>query len=149
TGPSLADALLQQEIGPLVRGAGHSGQIDAWFFVRYADPEWHLRLRLHGPSETLHAEVLPALQSVAKRLLAQGRLRRLQFDTYVPEYERYGGEEGLRLAERIFHIDSESVLDLLALLPPGDAGLDARWRLALVSTDRLLDDLGLDLAAKR
>ena len=44
--------------------------------------------------------------------------------------ERYGGPEGMQLAEQLFHADSEAVAgDRRAL--DGDEGADARWRLAL------------------
>ena len=73
---------------------------------------------------------------------------RLQLDTYEREIERYGGPYGIELAEQLFWIDSETVLAILASLT-GDEGADVRWRLAVAGADRLLGDLGLDLAAKR
>jgi len=49
----------------------------------------------------------------------------------------------MALAERLFHADSEAVVDLLGLLGGGGAA-DAVWRLALAGIDRLLRDLGLE-----
>ncbi len=63
------------------------------------------------------------------------------------EVERYGGAEGIVLAERLFCADSAAALAILDACR-GDAGAEHAWRLALVGIDRLLDDLGLDLAAK-
>ncbi len=148
-GPTLLDRILHDVVGPVLGDALAAGVAAAWFFIRYWDPECHLRVRVHGCPAELHASLLPALQSAAAGLLAEGRLRRLRLDTYAPEVERYGGPEGMRLSEGIFHVDSETVLEMLALLPPGDAGLDERWRLALGSTDALLADLGFDLETKR
>ena len=82
--------------------ARQSGAADGWFFVRYGDPDWHLRVRFHGEPARLHAEVLPALQAAAAPLLDDGRVWRLQLDTYEREVERYGGPEGVALAERLF-----------------------------------------------
>src|SRR5262249_19828261 len=62
--------------------------------------------------------------------------------------ERYGGAEGIDLAERLFHADSEAVLALADLFPE-DARGDVRWRLALFGMDRLLTDLGFDLVPRR
>jgi thiopeptide-type bacteriocin biosynthesis protein len=92
--------------------------------------------------------VLPALQAAAAPLLDDGRLWRVQLDTYEREVERYGGAEGIVLAERLFHADSEAVLALAALLPE-DARGDTRWRLALLGMDLLLGDLGFDLDTRR
>ena len=42
-----------------------------------------------------------------------GLVRRLVFDTYEREVERYGGEAGMDAAERYFWIDSEAIVQLL------------------------------------
>jgi thiopeptide-type bacteriocin biosynthesis protein len=145
TGTATADGLLREVIAPVLREA--RGLTDSWFFIRYGDPEWHLRVRFHGDPRELHARLLPALADAAAPLLEDRRLWRLQLDTYEREVERYGGPEGIDLAERLFQADSEAVIDLLEMLE-GDEGADARWRLGLVGIDRLLSDLGLDTAGK-
>ena len=73
---------------------------------------------------------------------------RLVLDTYEREVERYGGAAGMLLAEEIFAADSDAALALVSRLA-GDAGLDVRWRITLWGMDRLLRDLGLDLAARQ
>ncbi|HYH45422.1 MAG TPA: lantibiotic dehydratase [Thermoanaerobaculia bacterium] len=147
-GTSTADAVLRDVVGPLVRGAMATGAADSWFFLRYGDPHWHLRVRLHGSPERLCAEVLPRLEAAVSPLLDDGRLWRFQLDTYDREVERYGGDIGIPVVERLFHADSEAALAIVENLE-GDEGADARWRLALRATDLLLDDLGLDAAGKR
>nr|HMN29223.1 thiopeptide-type bacteriocin biosynthesis protein [Caldilineaceae bacterium] len=148
TGSATADQVLCEVVGPVVRAALQDGAADHWFFLRYADPDWHLRLRFHGEAERLYADLLPALHQAVAPLLADGRLWRVQLDTYVREIERYGGPQVFPLAERLFHADSEAALAIVERLD-GDAGADARWRLALVGVDWLLNDLGYDLAAKQ
>jgi thiopeptide-type bacteriocin biosynthesis protein len=96
----------------------------------------------------LHGDVLPALQDTFNPLLDDGRLWRLQFDTYEREVERYGGADGIILAESLFHLDSEVTLELIEMLEPGDQGMDERWRLTLYGIDLLLMDFGLDLKGK-
>lgn len=148
TGAATADQLLNSLITPVVRSALASGAADSWFFIRYGDPDWHLRVRFHGPPQRLHVEVLPRLQAAAAELLESGQVWRVQLDTYEREVERYGGEAGIELAEQIFHADSDAVLAILGSLS-GDAGLDVRWRLALRGIDLLFDDLGLTFQEKR
>jgi thiopeptide-type bacteriocin biosynthesis protein len=148
TGTAAADQLLRDVVKPLTEEVIESGAVESWFFVRYGDPDWHLRLRFKGSPERLHAEVLPALRSAAASLLEDGRVWRLQLDTYEREIERYGGLEGIDLAERLFHVDSEAVLEIIELLEPGDVGLDERWRLTLLGMDHVLENFGLDLATK-
>ena len=148
TGLAMMDDLLRDHVAPLVRATGESGAHARWFFVREADPDWHLRLRFQGEPERLHDEVEPALREMAASLLAAEHIFRFQLDTYHREIERYSGSEGMVLCERLFHADSEAVLAILELLD-ADAGADARWRLALCGIHRLLGDLGFDLDSKR
>jgi thiopeptide-type bacteriocin biosynthesis protein len=144
TGPAGADRVLRELVAPLRRRALAEGWADGWFFLRYGDPDWHVRLRFHGEPRRLAAELGPALADTAAPLLADGTLWKVQLDTYEREVERYGGPAGVALAERLFEADSEAVLALLAAFE-GDAGAAARWQLTLLGIDRWLDDLGLDL----
>ena len=148
TGTGTADQLLDHVVGPLVRSSLDSGAADAWFFVRYGDPDWHLRLRLHGEPGRLSAEVLPSLHAALTPLLETGQLWLVQLDTYEREVERYGGARGVELAEALFAADSEAVLAVLGALS-GDAGLDLRWRLAMAGIDLLFEDFGLTLEERR
>ena len=141
TGSATADQILTEAIAPLVAGRA------PWFFLRYADPHWHVRLRVHGEPAWLYGELMPRLAEATRAMLDDGRMWRLQLDTYQRELERYGGDAGIELAERLFCADSACVIDLLGMLA-GDAGIDARWRLALRGIDQLLDDLGFDLATR-
>jgi thiopeptide-type bacteriocin biosynthesis protein len=147
TGTATADVALCEEIAPLAREAVASGAADRWFFLRYSDTDWHLRVRFHGEPARLHAEVLPRLEAAFARLLAYGSAWKCQLDTYEREIERYGGPEGIGLSEELFHRDSEAVVELLEELT-SDAGADERWRLTLIGMDRLLRDFGLDLEAR-
>jgi thiopeptide-type bacteriocin biosynthesis protein len=147
-GPASLDQLLRDVIRPIVETALPTGAVDRWFFVRYGDPDWHLRVRFHGQPARLNGEVLPALQAAAAPLIDEGRLWRFQLDTYEREVERYGGPEGIELAERLFHADSEAVL-ALATQPSEDARGELRWRLALLGIERLLDDLRFDPNTRR
>lgn len=146
-GAAAVDRVLRDVIEPIVRKARATGGIDRWFFIRYGDPDWHLRLRFFGDPERLTAEVEPAIWRAADELLAEGRLWRAQQDTYHRELERYGGPVGMRLCEEFFCADSDAALAIIAALE-GDAGADARWRLVVRGIDMLLDDLGFDLDAK-
>ncbi|HEX6489288.1 MAG TPA: lantibiotic dehydratase [Candidatus Dormibacteraeota bacterium] len=145
-GTAAADQALRV-VAPVARDAVASGAACLWFFIRYADPEWHLRLRLNGEPARLLTEVLPALHDAVRPLLADGLVSGLRLDTYRPEVERYGGPEAMPLVEQLFWADSDIVAAMLALLE-GDAGLDARWRLGLLGSDLLLRDLGFDAATR-
>ncbi|MFC9679932.1 lantibiotic dehydratase [Streptomyces sp. NPDC056948] len=109
-------------------------EADRWFFVRYADPDPHLRLRLHGAPGTLYGEILPALHDLVADLRRHRLVGRLVLDTYDPETERYGGTaRTMEAAERVFHADSAAALAQLRLLdrarpPAGPLPLTAAGR---------------------
>lgn len=147
TGTATADRLLTLTLAPVLRRLTATGAVSQWFFLRYGDPDWHLRLRLHGAPERLYAEALPMLQAACASALASGDGWKLQLDTYEREVERYGGPVGVTLSEQLFAADSEAVLSLLEA-HPGDAGASLRWRLALLGMDTLLEALGLSLDQK-
>jgi thiopeptide-type bacteriocin biosynthesis protein len=144
TGYATSDQVLTEAIAPLVQPGPDA---PAWFFLRYGDPHWHVRFRVRGEPSWLLGELLPKLTAHTRAMLDDGRLWRIQLDTYEREIERYGGTTGIELAEQLFVADSACVLDILGMLA-GDAGIDARWRLALRGIDQLLDDLGFDLAGR-
>jgi lantibiotic biosynthesis protein len=148
TGTASADGILTETVRPVIAGLRNTGVIDHWFFVRYGDPEHHLRLRLHGNPAALHDHALPALTDALTPHLADGTVSKVMLDTYHREIERYGGDYGIELAERIHAADSDAVLSVLGSLD-GDDAADARWRLCLYAVDRLLADAGLDMQQRR
>lgn len=145
--PSIADELLR-DLRPLVVGALEEGRADRWFFIRYADPHPHLRLRLHGDPEVLTRQVLPALQEAVQRWVEDGRVWRFELGTYEREVERYGGPAAMLLCEEVFHADSEATSRIVLRLSRGDRGSDQRWRLTVRGMDMLLADLGFDVDGK-
>jgi thiopeptide-type bacteriocin biosynthesis protein len=119
-----------------------SGLAEEWFFVRYNDPDLHLRLRFRGEPERLTGKLLPKLCTWASGMMEDGFCSRFAFDTYDREVERYGGTPGTRVAELIFAADSRTVADLIYFLQESELKLD-RISLAVLSVDNLLECLGL------
>jgi thiopeptide-type bacteriocin biosynthesis protein len=141
------DELLAGPVRTFAEFATASGLAEEWFFVRYADPEPHLRLRFAGHPGNLVGELLPRLCAWAQELLTAGSCDRIAFDTYAREIERYGGLAGMAAAEQVFAVDSVTVVELLELERRNRIGLD-RTALAVLSVDALLAALGLDDARR-
>ena len=141
-GAAAADGLLNGLVVPLVEEALRDGAAHGWFFLRYSDPEPHLRLRLRGDAQRLWTEVLPAIRMQAEPFVSDGLLRKIELGTYERELERYGGVHGIGPSEAIFQADSEAASAFVRHYP-GGSGQDFRWRLALLSIDRLLGDFGI------
>ena len=112
--PSL-DRFLFEELLAIVEK--HCGvEANTWFFVRYADPDFHIRLRFYGAQQHLYSSILPTMHSVLAPHSAAGSIARVQIDTYVPELARYGGNEAMPFVENLFCADSEMHLRVLSEL---------------------------------
>jgi lantibiotic biosynthesis protein len=142
------DSLLTGLVADLIGTAKLDQLIDGWFFVRYADPDPHLRVRLHGQPAKLTGRLLPEVISQLHRASRAGLLARVTIDTYEREITRYGGPAGILIAEQLFDIDSDLVLDLLRLIArPPDAAANPpvvdRLQVSILSLATLLTGLGL------
>jgi thiopeptide-type bacteriocin biosynthesis protein len=144
-GYATEDRLIADTILPAMRGLRDQGKIDRWFFIRYVDPAFHLRLRVHGAPEVLWTTVLADLTSRFAPMMEIGTVAKVQIDTYSRETERYGGADAIGVAEAIFEADSDAVA---AVMPFLLADSELRWQLAAYGSDRLLADCGFDLHAR-
>jgi len=143
--PTTCDRLLRTTIPALVRSLRAAGSIDGWFFIRYADPEPHVRLRLCGEPKRLATEALPVLRAALAPHLVSELVHLFELSTYEREIDRYGGAQGIAFAERIFAADSDAACALLTHLPVDDRSRRAWVTLAM---DRMLADFGFDLARR-
>jgi class I lanthipeptide synthase len=91
-----------------------------WWFLRYHDPERHLRLRfrLRGT-----ADFGPAAARVTEwtaELRRLGLIRHVQWDTYYPETGRFGEGRTMAAAEAVFAADSAAAIAQLQASTRGD-----------------------------
>ncbi|WP_120319042.1 lantibiotic dehydratase [Catellatospora citrea] len=84
-----------------------------WWFLRYPDPEHHLRLRIPTPDVGQFHHVTRALAQWTHELERNGVLHDYTLHTYRPE-TRYGTGPALAAAETVFAADSRAVLRRLA-----------------------------------
>nr|WP_249365690.1 lantibiotic dehydratase [Cytobacillus citreus] len=89
------------------------GVFDTYFFMRYADPLPHIRIRFKGEPEILTGTLLPLFNNWMKLLREKGVVTHCSIDTYDREAERYGGPKLIGLAEKVFSEDSNFVLNAI------------------------------------
>ncbi|UNZ21243.1 lantibiotic dehydratase [Streptomyces sp. 891-h] len=133
------DELLHAGLPALVREVGDD--LQSWHYIRYRDPEPHIRLRLHGEAEALRTTALPRLAAASRAWQESGQIKGMVLDTYRPETDRYGGPDALAHAERMFCVDSQSALAQLGMRARGALALPAPV-LAAVNHALLLESLG-------
>ena len=80
-----------------------------WWFLRYQDPEKHLRLRL-----TVPVHRFARIGEWTRMLRRAGLIARVQWDTDFPETARFGGQAALAAAETYFAADSAAALAQLS-----------------------------------
>lgn len=142
-GADLADDVIGGPIRTLTETMMADGLVSSWFFVRYTDTRFHVRLRLTGEPADLISSVLPRVSGWARQLIEDGVLDRFAFDTYERETERYGGPEAIAEVERLFAADSSATAGLMAARRVIGREMDLA-HLSVWTVDDLLDGFGLD-----
>jgi thiopeptide-type bacteriocin biosynthesis protein len=108
--PARNNYLLTDLIGPYL--AKCKGLLQKWFFIRYNDPQPHIRLRMHLKQVSYMQGLIHELQLAAEPLHRQGIIADIQIKTYYREMERYGANHMDRV-EDFFCRDSRYMLRLL------------------------------------
>lgn len=127
---TLADTLLVDSIQCWIETLRDKGWITRYFFIRYAEGGYHVRLRVHGQPQLLHTQVQPFLQhSITDFYQAHATELELpaaitfnwlqnsgyvQIGDYEPEYTKYGGAKGMPLAEEHFDMSSQVALSVMS-----------------------------------
>jgi thiopeptide-type bacteriocin biosynthesis protein len=141
TGVKSADLILTNAIKPILTELLNRKIIKCFFFIRFYDPNFHLRVRFKATDLTYLGDILECVNRHLKQFEEQEYISKIQMDAYSQEIERYG-ESTIEIAEEFFFLDSVAVLNFL-LCTEGDEREAKRWKWALLSIDILLNDFGL------
>ncbi|MEV0828982.1 lantibiotic dehydratase [Nonomuraea rubra] len=115
-GSSAADAVIA-EAHALSARLRQAGAVTDWFFVRYHEEGFHVRVRMRPAGAEHRAAVISAMDGLATALRERGLVVRSVMDDYVPEVTRYGGAACLPAAEALFTADSDAVAGHAAAAP--------------------------------
>ncbi|MFI6049733.1 lantibiotic dehydratase [Streptomyces violascens] len=133
------DDLVAGSLREFAASLTEQGAVDRWFFLRYADPMPHLRIRFRAAGPELSSAVLTTALQWANGLIGQGAASEVAVVGYDREVERYGGPEAIDAMERVFQANSEACAELLA----SGSELD-RDVLCVLGMHRIYQDWGLD-----
>lgn len=145
-GVKTADRILTEVIKPLVKQLTNQHLIDYWFFIRYSDPENHLRIRFHISNSSKLGEVILAFYNTLNKYQKTGLIWKIQADTYQREVERYGFNT-MVLSEHFFYHDSECVVNFLTQIKNKQEN-DIRWLFGIKAIDELLNTFNYSLGQK-
>lgn len=149
-----ADALLTQCLLPTLQQLHQAAVIDGYFFLRYAEEGYHLRVRCHTADASQQTRARDALLAALETylqaapasfpgargsaaLMADGRIRDSQ---YAPELDKYAGRDGLNVVESHFRRCSDLAGEVIEL---SEQGLK-RDHLSLWLTGQVLHALGFE-----
>ncbi|AWV99519.1 lantibiotic dehydratase [Arcticibacterium luteifluviistationis] len=137
------DSILSNEIANALKEAFDKNLIDKWFFIRYRDPDFHLRVRFHLNDIEQYQELIKLLNHYISN---QTDIWKVELGSYEPEYKRFAAI-GIEAAESIFHFESSSYLNFLACTE-ADSREDIRWLYALKYIDDLMSFFEYSLSEK-
>ena len=112
-GAHSSDKVLDVLLNKLGAKLKKDGLIDTFFFIRYLDPHYHLRIRYFVNTKVQDGfnKVFVQVVNKANLLKKNGLLWKIELGTYNRELKRYGSVI-IKLVEQIFHLDSVCFLKL-------------------------------------
>jgi thiopeptide-type bacteriocin biosynthesis protein len=143
SGPAILEEILIAEILPIIKYFYSGRIIDKFFFVRYFDDEYNIRLRFRlSNSDKLH-HTLDLLSQKISPYSDRRILSKVVIDTYDREIERYGSNI-IEQIETIFSVNSWQILNILAK----ESDYHLRWLSCTNIFDSLLGKFGLTTREK-
>jgi len=111
-GVKMIDFILTDLIKPITEKLLKQKLIDKWFFIRYSDPDSHLRVRFHISKTEDIGKVVSRMNEKLSFYLESNQVWDVQLLSYQRELERYGNNT-IEVAESYFFYDSELVLNCI------------------------------------
>ncbi|TLS43718.1 thiopeptide-type bacteriocin biosynthesis domain protein [Streptomyces montanus] len=136
------DEIIAGPLRELVAELRAEDAVDRWFYIRYADPRPHLRIRVRSDRPWM----LGRIGTWGKGVVDSGLAQDLAMDSYCPETMRYGGPDTFDAVERLFEANSDATAQLIAQRPEmTDMGDE---HLAVAAVDTLYRQWGIPLAER-
>lgn len=129
SGPKILEKILLNEIGELIERLFNENIIDKFFFIRYFDEDYHLRVRFHIKEERTDLSFLISkLNQIFSPYCQNSVVWKINYDTYTRELERYGANTIVDV-ETLFCTDSLIIVKALRIIDQGNEefGEDTRW----------------------
>jgi len=146
-GNKTMDELLIHSFYSIIKKLKKQNMIYKWFFIRYADPDTHLRVRILMNNQADFGDIINFFYTDLDKYVREGLVWKIQLDTYKRELERYGNEL-IEKAESIFSVDSDCILSIVRILYRIQ-NENYRWMIALKLIDDLLTDFTMNTEEKQ
>ena len=147
TGPKTSELILTECFKTITEELIDNSVIDKWFFIRYYDNGYHLRLRFHYIERNGFSKIIDKLKNPLREFCDLDLVWKIQIENYKREIERYGCKN-IDLSESIFYFDSKMMMNLFNQIS-GEEGEDIRWLFGLRAIDELLSNFKFTLSERK
>lgn len=147
TGIKTADWIIVDKLFPVINRLKEDKLIENFFFIRYNDPDFHIRLRFLLSNKACFGNVVDIINNSLKSVVNKQQIWKIQLDTYQREIERYN----LWLiedTESLFYVDSIYIIQIISQLRKIQDE-KYRWMISLLLIDKLLSDFDFSLKQKK
>ncbi len=145
-GIASSDEIITTVIYPLIESNLAEGLIKSFFFIRYNDGGYHIRLRLQKTEKFDFNTFFNKLNSTMEPFIRTGQVSNLTMDTYSREIERYGGDALMDLSEQLFHHNSLVIIKIQRIINTHHNSATLRWLTSIRLIIEFLDALNIPLA---
>ena len=136
-GPKIANRIIIEFHKKIIKPLLKANFIDKWFFIRYQDPEQHLRVRMHFTKKKDLNMLFEEMQFFFDRYVKELIVWKIQLDTYQREIERYGLTT-MEFSESVFFYNSRSVANILSYLKT-DADYNEQLNIAILGVLKIFE----------
>ena len=142
-GSGSADQTILKTIFPIIKSLQEQKKIEKWFFIKYIDSDYHLRLRIQLNDIKF---IGTALNMINLQVSKNKAIWKSLPDNYIREIERYGINT-IEICESIFCIDSEVAVSLIYTLQNRkESAMIFWWGMRLIND--FLDSFNLSINEK-
>lgn len=145
SGPKSLERFLTNEIASIIPSLLRHKCIDMFFYVRYADPDYHIRFRFHLTDISHFGRVVQKLRELFDPYLRKRIIWKVSFESYNREFERYGMAT-IGHVESLFFYQSLAAISIIKMT--NDDELNDRWMWGCKLVDLTLSEFGLSLNDK-
>lgn len=145
-GHRVADDLLIGPVNKIMCSLARKKIVHKYFFVRYQDPDFHLRIRILVYNRADFDNVIQLFYNVLRVNISKYFIKKVQIDTYVREVERYSVAL-MEFSESFFYIDSVCLIKIIREIIINKKE-EFRWMISLLLIDSLLNEFNLGLDEK-
>ena len=146
TGLKTADAIIAELIGSLSSNFIDDNLAEKWFFLRYNDPQFHLRWRISITDPEKIGTIITRVNKAIVPYLDNDMIYKVQAETYKREIERYGSNS-IGIMEQLFWHNSMLVCNYLSQTKDSEDEKN-RWLFSMRAIDSYLNLFNYELDQK-